>query len=106
MWIDLTGNKTKTLIKTQDISKKIRLNELFQVCSANPTNEIAGVCIEGVHYYDFTNVKSINNTVMASLIDLSKCLLEQNEKVQFVNVSEKIKSKIKSFGLENILKCS
>jgi anti-anti-sigma regulatory factor len=69
-------------------------------------DELAGVCIDDVHYYDFKNVQYINNTGMASLIDLLKCLLEQGMKVQFVNVNEKIKSKIKLLGLENILNCS
>lgn len=92
--------------KRADISKKIRSNELFQLSGENPVDGLAGVCIEGVHYYDFKNVRSINNTGMASLIDLLKCLLEQDVKVQFVNVSEKIKNKIKSYGLENLLKCS
>jgi anti-anti-sigma regulatory factor len=98
-------SEASTTMKENTV-KKIRLNELFHLNTEHPTEELAGVCIDGVHYYDFKNVQFINNTGMASLIDLSKCLLEQGIKVQFVNVNEKIKNKIKSIGLENILNCS
>lgn len=85
---------------------RIRSNELFQLNEEHPMDELAGVCINDIHYYDFKNVKYVNNTGIASLIDLSKCLMMRGVKVQFVNVSEKIKDKIRSMGLENILKCS
>ena len=85
--------------------KKIRSNELFRLRDKFAMDELAGVYIKGVHYYDFKNVHFINNTGIASLIDLLKCLLEKGVEVQFVNVSDKIKSKIKSMGLENILRC-
>lgn len=99
----LSGSLTA---KKEEAVKKIRFNELFPSGGDHPTDELAGVCVEGVHYYDFKNVQFINNTGLACLIDLLKCLLEQGVKVQFVNVSERIKSKIKLIGLENILKCS
>ena len=94
------------LLKKEEAGNRIRSNELFQLSGEHPVDQLAGVCIEGVHYYDFKNIHFINNTGIASLIDLLKCLLEQGVKLQFVNVSEKIKSKIKSMGLENILNCS
>ena len=84
----------------------IRTNDLFQVSRENPVDKIAGVYMEGVHYYDFKNIEYINNTGIATLLDLLKCLLEQGVKVQFVNVNEKIKNKIKKMGLENIINCS
>ncbi len=95
-----------SFVEKEDASKKIRANELFPVNSEHPMDELSGVCINGVHYYDFKNIRSINNTGMASLIDLLKCLLLQGVNVQFVNVNERIKSKIKTMGLENILNCS
>lgn len=88
------------------MEKRIRDNEFFNLTGENPVDELAGVCIDGIHYYDFKNVQYLNNTGMASLIDLLKCLLERGEKVQFVNVNEKIKNKIRSLGLESILNCS
>lgn len=88
------------------VSKEIRFNELFQSGSKNPIHELSGVCIDGIHYYDFKNIHFINNTGMAGLIDLLKCLLQKGEKIQFVNVNDKVKNKIKSMGLENILNCS
>ncbi len=69
------------------------------------TNEIPGVFIQGVQYYDLKNIGSINYTGMANLIDFLKSLLEQDIEVKFVNVNDKIKSKIKSIGLEHILHC-
>lgn len=94
-----------SFVNKEEAIKKIRLNELFQL-SESPMDELAGVCIGGVHYYDFKNVHSINNTGIATLIDILKCLLEKGVKVQFVNVNEKIKNKFKSMGLENILNYS
>jgi ABC-type transporter Mla MlaB component len=94
------------LVKNGGVAEKIRSNEMFRIVGQHPTDELSGVCIEGVHYYDFKNIHFINNTGMASLIDLLKCLLKQGVKIQFVNVNEKIKNKIKSMGLENILNCS
>lgn len=84
---------------------KIRSNELFRLKNEFVEDELAGVSIKGVHYYDFKDVHFINNTGLASLIDLLKCLLQKGVEIRFVNVSEKIKDKIKSLGLENILRC-
>ena len=94
------------LVGKTEVEKKIRSNELFQMSEEHPMDELAGVCIEGVHYYDFKNIHFINSTGMASLIDLLKCLLVQGVKIQLVNVNDSIKNKIKSLGLENILNCS
>ena len=66
---------------------------------------LSGVYCQGVQYYDLKGVKYINNTGMAILIDLLKNLLEMGVEVQFVNVDEKIKGKIKELGLEKIIKC-
>ncbi len=70
------------------------------------TSELSGVYCEGVQYYDLQNILFINNTGMANLLDLLKALLKQGVDMQFVNVNEKIKDKIKSLGLENILHCA
>jgi ABC-type transporter Mla MlaB component len=79
--------------------------------STNPNEEdqtgakLAGVYCQGVQYYDLKGVHYINNTGMAILIDLLKSLLEMGVEVQFVNVDEKIKAKIKEMGLERIINC-
>jgi len=96
---------TETL-NANDSKNKIRTNELFQMSADHPADELAGVCIEDVHYYDFKNVQSINNTGLASLIDLTKYLLQKGIKVQFVNVNEKIRDKIISLELDKVLQCS
>lgn len=93
-------------VKKEVAPMEIRSNELFQSGGDNPIDALSGVCIEGVHYYDFKNIHFINNTGMAGLIDLLKCLLQKGVKVQFINVNERVKNKIKSMGLENILNCS
>jgi ABC-type transporter Mla MlaB component len=66
---------------------------------------LPGVYCEGIQYFDLTGVHYINNTGMAILIDILKSLLEMGVEVQFVNVGEKIKKKIKEIGLENIINC-
>lgn len=85
---------------------EVRSDELLQVSSDFSIDGLAGAYIDGVHYYDFKNVHTINNVSLASLIDLLKCLLKSGKRVQFVNVNDRIKSKIKSLGLDGILNCS
>ena len=69
------------------------------------TDELPGVYCQGVQYYDLKNIVFINYNGMSSLIGFLKSLLEKGIEVQFVNVNEKIKEKIKSIGLEHILNC-
>lgn len=68
-------------------------------------DRLSGVYCQGIQYYDLSEVRYINNTGMATLIDLLKSLLEMGVEVQFVNVDEKIKDKIKEMGLEKIINC-
>lgn len=70
------------------------------------TADLSAVFCQGVQYYDLKNILFINNTGMANLIKLLKSLLIQGVQVQFVNVADKIKEKVKSMGLENILNCT
>lgn len=70
------------------------------------TAELSGVFCQGVQYYDLRNILFINNAGMANLIELLRSLLKQGVQVQFVNVNEKIKKKIRSMGLDHILICS
>lgn len=58
-----------------------------------------------IRYYDLKNVLFISNTDIATLIELLKSLLVQGIEVQFLNASDKIKSKIKNLGLDHILIC-
>jgi ABC-type transporter Mla MlaB component len=69
------------------------------------TSELSGAFCNGMQYYDLKNILSINNNGIAALIDLLKSLLKQGVEVQFVNVNQKIKRKIKSMGLDHILIC-
>ncbi|MDF2436662.1 MAG: hypothetical protein K0Q95_1038 [Bacteroidota bacterium] len=82
----------------------IRSYESFRL--ADSTVDLPGVFFMGTQYYDLKNVYFINNTGMANLIDLLKSLLEKDMDVQFVNVCDKIKNKIKSLGLDHIIICS
>lgn len=72
----------------------------------NSETELPGVFFKGTQYYDLKNIYFINNTGMVSLIELLESLLEKDVDVQFVNVCEKIKNKIKALGLDQILICS
>jgi ABC-type transporter Mla MlaB component len=69
------------------------------------TADLSGVFCQGVQYYDLVNIQFINNNGIAHLIDLLKSLLKQGVEVQFVNVAEKIKEKIRAMGLENVINC-
>jgi ABC-type transporter Mla MlaB component len=70
------------------------------------TEALPGVYCGGVQYYDLKDINFINNTGMADLIDLLRSLLKKGVEVQFVNVNEKIKSRIASMGLDHIINCS
>jgi ABC-type transporter Mla MlaB component len=80
-------------------------NRLDESTEEHNTGKLAGVYCEGIQYYDLKGVQFINNTGMAILIDLLKSLLEMGVEVQFVNVDEKIKIRIKELGLEKIINC-
>lgn len=82
----------------------IRSYEAFRLGDSN--SKLPGVFFQGTQYYDLKNIYFINNTGMANLIELLESLLEKDVDVQFVNVSDKIKNKIKSLGLDQILICS
>jgi ABC-type transporter Mla MlaB component len=69
------------------------------------SKKLPGVYCQGVQYFDLSDVNYINNNGMAVLIELLKCLLEINVEVQFVNVNDNIKNKIRELGLEKIIHC-
>ena len=56
-------------------------------------------------YYDFSNVKYINNSGIADLIDLVKSWTEMGTEVRFIHVKEDIQQKIRESGLDQILYC-
>ncbi|MFL5752901.1 MAG: STAS domain-containing protein [Bacteroidia bacterium] len=68
-------------------------------------DDLPGVYTHGIQYYDLKNIGFISNAGMASLIELLKSLLQKGIEVQFVNVNERIKGKIKALGLDHILNC-
>jgi hypothetical protein len=70
-----------------------------------PAPDLPGVYFKGMQYYDLKEVHFLNNTGIANLIELLKSLLENDVEVRFVNVSDKIKNKIKSLELDQILIC-
>jgi hypothetical protein len=82
----------------------IRSYEAFRLKESD--SDLPGVFFQGTQYYDLKNIYFINNTGMANLIELLGSLLEKDVDVQFVNVCDKIKNKIKSLGLDQILICS
>jgi hypothetical protein len=70
-----------------------------------PAPDLPGVYFRGMQYYDLKEVHFLNNTGIANLIELLKSLLEKDVEVRFVNVSDKIKNKIKTLELDQILIC-
>jgi ABC-type transporter Mla MlaB component len=69
-------------------------------------DELPGVLCEGTQYYDLKNIGFINAAGLASLIALLKSLLLNGVRVEFVNVSQQIRNRIKALGLDRILNCS
>jgi len=111
------GNNFHVITKTVTSLKSIHLsNDGFIIKEEAPVNtyhkyqlqqdhELPGVYFKGIQYYDLKNIYFISNAGIAELINLLKSLLEQNVEVQFVNVTAKIKDKIRSMDLDQILIC-
>jgi ABC-type transporter Mla MlaB component len=93
------------LVIKDEPMREIKSDEVFQLTGEYSTKKIPGVYWHGVQYYDLKDLNFINNTGMAHLIDLMKSLLEKGIEARFVNVNEKIQSKIKSMGLDHIINC-
>jgi ABC-type transporter Mla MlaB component len=68
-------------------------------------DDLPGVYCEGTQYYDLKNVPYINTAGFASLVSLLKSLLMNGVRVQFVNVNEQIRAKMRALGLDHILNC-
>lgn len=93
------------IITDQEVWERIRSTDVFQARGEFKADDLPGVYLNGIHYYDLGTVDFINHTGIANLIDILKSLLEQGIKVQFVNVSDSIKNKIRHLGLDHILVC-
>lgn len=110
MFLKKSTNEGNDIMPVTDLLDKpilnIKFDEVFQERGEYSSNELAGIYFQGTQYFDFKNVYFINNTGIANLIDLIKSLLRQGVVIKFVNVSEKIKDKFKSMGLDFIFNCS
>jgi anti-anti-sigma factor len=69
------------------------------------TEELPGVFCAGIQYYDLKEIDFINNTGLASFVDLLKNLLKQGRELVLVNVNRDIKQRIEALGLDQVLKC-
>jgi ABC-type transporter Mla MlaB component len=103
--------KTNTMrtenLHGSEAHKGVSTNNVRQLEDQNiRTEELPGVFCAGVQYYDLKNVLYINNTALASLIDLLKSLLKQGKELHLVNVNKSIRKRIKALGLDNVLNCS
>lgn len=67
--------------------------------------DIPGFYYHGIQYFDFKKVNFINYNGLANLVKFMKEFLEKGIEIQFVNVSETIKKKIKEIGLGHVLNC-
>lgn len=79
--------------------------DLIHLTGEKRSEGLAGVHFQGIYYYDMGQVKYINNSGIADLIDLVKAWLDQEIEVRFINVRDDIKKKIADMDLENILYC-
>ncbi len=78
---------------------------LLYLTGEDRTHVFSGVYFNGIMYYDFTNVKFINNSGIADLIDLVKTWMEMGTEVRFIHVDEDIHKKFKESGLDHIICC-
>lgn len=102
----ITPKGDRFVIKNEPPIVDFNSHELLKGNGESYSGKLPGVFCEGVQYYDLKSIQFISNTGMANLIDLLKSLLKKNVEVEFVNVSDRIKSKIRFLHLDNILKCS
>ncbi len=91
---NITGSEIRSSISIDSSNDEIMI-----------TDDLPGVFCQGIQYYDLKAISFISYNGMANLIDFIKSLLRKGIKIQFVNVNDKVKSKIKSIGLEHILNC-
>lgn len=68
-------------------------------------DDIPGMFYRGTQYFDFKKIAFVNYNGLANLIKFLKYFAEKDIEVQFVNVNDAIKNKIRSMGLDHILYC-
>jgi anti-anti-sigma factor len=88
-----------------DSEKKIVLQISDDLINEAPTAKLIED-LQGFQEYDLGNVHYISNTGLANIVDLLKTSLKRGIEVHFLNVSEKIKNKIRQMGMDNILNFS
>ncbi len=74
--------------------------------SARQFEKLPGVKFNNKQFYDFKNVHYVSHCGMAKLIEHVKSLLQNSTEIQFVNVSEEIKDRIRSVGLDHVIRCN
>jgi len=102
--IDTEKKISSNVMSIQLTSDGLVISDSFQG-GDQVSKKLPGVYCQGIQYFDLSDVNYINSNGMAVLIELLKCLLEINVEVQFVNVNDNIKSKIRDLGLEKIIHC-
>ncbi|HET6244335.1 MAG: STAS domain-containing protein [Bacteroidetes bacterium] len=83
----------------------LRTSNLLFLTGEGKSEVFSGVYYNGTMYYDFANVKFINNSGIADLIDLVKLWMEMGTDVKFIHVNEEIQKKFKDSGLDQIICC-
>jgi anti-anti-sigma regulatory factor len=66
---------------------------------------LSGVYHQGIMYYDMGNVKFINHSGIADLIELIKTWTELGTEVRFLFVRDDIRKKLKEYNLDQIIQC-
>jgi hypothetical protein len=84
--------------------QKIVLKVTDDLINDEPTAKVLAD-LQGFQEYDLGNLHYISNTGLANMIDLFKSALKRGIDVHFLNVSEKIRNKIHSMGMDHILNC-
>ncbi len=66
-------------------------------------DELPGIYVDNLCYFDLHDLHYLNNTGIANLIDLVKFLSEAGLEVRFVNVADALMEKLKTLGLDQIM---
>lgn len=95
-----------TIVKEEEGSTTTEssFDRIFQRRGIFRPEELPGIYVNGMCYFDLHDLHYLNNTGIANLIDLLKMFAEQGLEVRFVNVSELLKTKLKTLGLDQVIK--
>ena len=80
-----------------------QIDRAFQRRGSFRPEELPGIYVGDLCYFDLQDLHYLNNTGIANLIDLLKHLAKQGLEVRFIHVAEPLMCKLKALGLDQIM---